>query len=745
MNMKKTILSLLVSCLLVAAHGQNKTLTVEDAVNKARTTLAAERLSQLQWIPQSNSFSYVGKRNGKEILIVQNAVTLTRDSILSIEDFSTAFTNLMTKEKGMGRFPFLNWINSFSFRFSYSNSYYLFNLSNKSVKLLAKAPKDAEDLDFEPKTNRLAYTMNHNLFVNENGITSNKTEMDPQGNLVDKQDLITADGNYNMSYGKAVHRNEFGITKGTFFSPNGNKIAFYKLMEGMVSDYKLMNVTTNDTNSTKLTKPTDFENLKYPMAGNLSHQVKVMIYDFKRKRVLELATTGDQEQYYTNISWSLDEEYIYIAVVNRDQNEMQLQMFDGTTGQFIKVLFTEKHPKYVEPEKPMYFLKNDPGKFIWFSERDGYNHLYLYNNKGEQIKQLTKGKMVVQDIIGTDAKGTQLFYHASSADGLNKYVYKLDLKSATSTQINKLEGIHIGLVSEDGMYVIEQLTSNSIPRRYLLMDQKGKEISMLLNAFNPLREYKECTVKLVAIPSTDKQVLLNCRIIYPNNFDSTKKYPVLVYVYGGPHAQMITNTWLGGADLWLYYMAQQGYLVFTLDNRGSMNRGADFENATFRNLGKYEMEDQLCGVNYLKSLRYVDPTRLGVYGWSFGGFMSTSLMTKTPDVFKVGVAGGPVIDWRMYEIMYTERYMDMPQNNPEGYHNADLTNYAKDLKGKLLLIHGTNDNVVLWQHTLTYIKKCVDEGVLLDYFVYPGHEHNVLGPDRVHLMKKITQYFKENL
>jgi dipeptidyl-peptidase-4 len=234
-------------------------------------------------------------------------------------------------------------------------------------------------------------------------------------------------------------------------------------------------------------------------------------------------------------------------------------------------------------------------------------------------------------------------------------------------------------------------------------------------------------------------------MIYPAAFDSTKKYPVLVYVYGGPHAQMITNSWLGGADLWLYYMAQQGYIVFTMDNRGSMNRGLEFENATFRDLGKVEMEDQLAGVSYLKKLKYVDGARMGVYGWSFGGFMTTSLMTRTPDVFKLGVAGGPVIDWRMYEIMYTERYMDMPQNNAKGYHDADLTNYAKDLKGKLLLIHGTNDNVVLWQHTLTYLKKCVDEGVLIDYFVYPGHEHNVLGPDRVHLMRKISQYFKENL
>ncbi|OYU95816.1 MAG: S9 family peptidase [Bacteroidetes bacterium B1(2017)] len=741
---RKLLLAIGLIGFTTSTFAQTKLLTVEDAVSKGRTTLAPERLMQLQWIPQSNSFSFVTKKQGKEIVVIENATTQIQDSILSIEDFNSAWTNLNKNEKAMNRFPFITWVNTSAFRFSYSNAYYLFNLSNKTIKLLAKAPKEAEDLDFEPSTNRLAYTLLNNLFVNENGAVD-ANENEAAGQVISKKDMITKDGNSIVSYGKVVHRNEFGITKGTFFSTNGNKLAYYQLSEGMVSDYKLMNVSLNDTASKNLSKPTDFENLKYPMAGNKSHQANVWIYDFKKKRNLQVATTGDPEQYLTNICWSPDEEYLYIAVLNRDQNEMKLQMFDGTTGQFIKTLFTETHPKYVEPEKPMYFVKNDLSKFIWFSEKDGYNHLYLYNNKGDQLKQLTKGKMVVTDIITIDPKGAYLYYHATSTDGLNKFVYRLDLKSATSTCINKLEGQHTGLISEDGGYVLEQLTSASIPRRYLLMDAKGKEIGILFNSINPIREYKDCRIKLFSIPSTDKLASLNVRMILPADFDSTRKYPVLVYVYGGPHAQMITNSWLGGADLWLYYMAQQGYVIFTLDNRGSMNRGLEFENATFRNLGKLEIEDQLAGVNYLKSLKYVDPSRLGVYGWSFGGFMSTSLMTKTPDVFKVGVAGGPVIDWRMYEIMYTERYMDIPQNNPEGYHNADLTNYAKNLKGKLLLIHGTNDNVVLWQHTLTYIKKCVDEGVLIDYFVYPGHEHNVLGPDRVHLMRKITQYFKENL
>lgn len=743
--MKKRVFLFLLILNHFVGSAQQKLLSVEDAVLKQRSTLAPERLSQLQWIPTSNLFSYVGKKDGKDILIVQDALSLKRDSILGMDDFAVALKNLLPNEKSVTWFPSITWINPLAFRFFYDNGYYFFNLNSKKINLLAKAPKDAENLDFEPITNKLAYNIRENLFVKQNASPLDESVTSDNGDFISKKDMITTDGTTGIVNGKAVHRNEFGITKGTFFSPKGNKIAYYKLYEMMVTDYRLMNIKANDTNHIKLSTPSSVESIKYPMAGNKSHEARLYLYDFEKKRNIEVRTTGDKEEYLTNIAWSLNEDYIYISILNRAQNEMTLNMYDGLTGEFIKTLFTETHPKYVEPEKPMLFLKNDPSKFIWFSKRDGFNHLYLYNGRGELIKQLTKGNNSITDILGFDPKGTVLFYNATSEDGLSKMAYRLDLKTLKSSVINGLEGQHNTLISETGIYALDQISSTSIPRRISLFDTKGKEISLLLNAINPLSDYKACTIKLFQINSTDKQVKLNCRLILPANFDSTKKYPVVVYVYGGPHAQMVTNSWLGGSDMWLYMMAQQGYITFTLDNRGSMNRGFEFENAIFRHLGKLEVEDQLAGVGYLKSLKYVDPNRLGVFGWSYGGFMSTSLMTKTPDVFKVGVAGGAVIDWRMYEIMYTERYMDMPQENPEGYKEADLTNYVKNLKGKLLLIHGTNDDTVLWQHTLTYIKKCIDEGILVDYFVYPGHAHNVMGQDRVHLMKKITQYFKDNL
>jgi dipeptidyl-peptidase-4 len=368
----------------------------------------------------------------------------------------------------------------------------------------------------------------------------------------------------------------------------------------------------------------------------------------------------------------------------------------------------------------------------------------LYDAKGNLQKQLTKGKYDVTEFLGYNADGTIAFYIAASEDGLNRYCCSVDLKSGKTSVINKTNGVHTATVSADGNFILDTYSNTTTPRTTLLMDKNGKELSMLLNATNPLVNYRPCGVRLSSIPSKDGSVSLNYRMFFPPDFDSTKKYPVLVYVYGGPHAQMITNTWLGAADMWLYYMAQNGYVVFTLDNRGSSNRGLAFEQATFRKFGTIETEDQLTGISFLQSQKYIDTTRVGVFGWSFGGFMSITLKSKTP-YFKVAVAGGPVIDWGMYEIMYTERYMDTPKENEQGYKESNLMNYVKGVKGKLMLIHGTDDDVVLWQHSLNYLKTCVDEGVMVDYFVYPGHKHNVLGKDRVHLMKKVAEYFKENL
>jgi dipeptidyl-peptidase-4 len=299
-------------------------------------------------------------------------------------------------------------------------------------------------------------------------------------------------------------------------------------------------------------------------------------------------------------------------------------------------------------------------------------------------------------------------------------------------------------MNKAGDCVVDNFSSAQIPREYNIIQTKTGKVMSLFKAENPIKDYQTGSWRLFSIKNSEGTDLY-CRLFKPVNFDSTKKYPVLVYLYNGPHSQMVTNTWMAGGELWYQYMAQKGFIVFTLDGRGTSYRGKAFEQAIHRRLGTVEMEDQLKGVEYLKSLSYVDPARIGVHGWSYGGFMTTSLMTRNPGVFKVGVCGGPVIDWSYYEIMYGERYMDTPQENKEGYDNNNLLNYVDKLKGKLLMIHGAQDNVVVWQHSILYQKKAVDKGVQLDYYVYPGHEHNVLGKDRAHLMEKVTNYFIDNL
>jgi dipeptidyl-peptidase-4 len=618
----------------------------------------------------------------------------------------------------------LNGINlksSEEFYFTNKKGEQVYNITKKtfSASDRKQARADLADLDEFKKGEHYAYVSDNNVFVAKDG----KTEQ------------VTKDGSYTLVYGKSVHRDEFGINKGTYWSTKGNMLAFYRMDQSDVTDYPIIDWTTY---------PAKNENIKYPMAGNNSHYVTIGIYDLAKKSTTYLKTEGPKDQYLTNIAWSPDEKNIYVVILNREQDHFKVNEYDAATGNFVRTLFEEKDEKYAEPLHPMLFVKNDPSQFIWQSRRDGYNHLYLYNIKGNLSKQLTKGNWEVKEVIGFDAKGENLFFHANEQSPVNQDVYSVNIKSGKMTRLTKDNGFHVATIDENGEYLIDAFTSSNIPREYRLISAANGKSSIFFKAENPVKDYKLGRWSLFTIKNNEGTDLY-CRLFKPVDFDSTKKYPVLVYLYNGPHSQMVTNTWMAGGELWYQYMAQKGFIVFTLDGRGTSNRGKVFEQAIHRQVGTKEMEDQLKGVEYLKSLPYVDANRLGVHGWSYGGFMTTSLMTRNAGVFKVAVAGGPVIDWSYYEIMYGERYMDTPKENKEGYDKNNLLNYVQNLKGKLLMIHGAQDPVVVWQHSIMYQKKAVEKGVQLDYYVYPGHQHNVLGKDRAHLMEKVCNYFLENL
>jgi len=569
-----------------------------------------------------------------------------------------------------------------------------------------------------------------------------------EGNLYVDGKLVERGDGYNIVLGESVHRNEFGINGGLFWSPKQSKLAFYRMDQSMVVDYPLVNTKAREA---------EVMPIKYPMAGMQSHWVTVGVYEPATGKLVYLNTARDtsvheREMYLTNVAWSPDEKYVYIAKVNREQNHMWLEQYDAATGDFMKVLFEETNARYVEPCEPMMFTpKGD--QFLWFSMRDGYKHLYLYNADGSLVKQVTKGEYEVEGFIQFDKKGENIFVYANKDNLAGRDAYRVSLKDGKMWRLTLDKGTHSVVLNEDGTSFVDVYSSVDVPARAMWNSVKyGKNGQFskhtaheLYRAENPLKDYAMPTVKLGTIKAADGKTDLYYRLITPPNMKPGEKYPTLVYVYGGPHSQLVTDSWLAGGNLYFLRLAQQGYVVFTLDNRGTDNRGFEFESCTHRHLGEIEMADQMEGVKFLKSLPYVDKDRMGVEGWSFGGFMTITMKLAHPEVFKVGCAGGPVIDWKWYEIMYGERYMDTPQENPDGYEATSLLNKAKNLEGRLLVIQGAEDNTVVPQHSTEFIERCINNFKQVDYFAYPHHEHNVLGRERLHLYQKMFQYYEDFL
>ncbi len=689
---------------------QNKLLTVEDA-SWRNYSLFPAYVSNLHWVGNSNNYVFAKR----DTVFKYDAKRGTKTVLLTLDKLNSAFVK--SGNDSLKRMPRIKFDDSYGY-FSNKGSYYKYNLKDNSVLKTAQIPDTAENADFCKKTGYVAYTVKNNLFV----ATGNDNIQ------------ITFDDNPGIVNGQIVSRNEFGINKGIFWSKQGDKVAFYRKDETGVSDYPLVDIDK---------RVAQVENIKYPMAGMTSEEVHLGIYDINKKRTLFLKTGDNTDHYLTSVTWGPDGKYVYLAILNREQNHLWLNKYDAETGEKVKTLFEEADPKYVEPEHPLYFNPFNKEQFIWFSERDGWDHLYLYDTDGNLIKQVTKGKWVVTTFNGYYRKH-YVYFTATIESPLQKNLYSVDLRNGKITRLTPDHGTHTAKISKSGKYIIDIYSSTDVSREYKLLNYKRKTLAVIQKDKKPLKDYKLGKMDIFTIPAENGDDLY-CRMIKPVDFDSTKKYPVIVYVYGGPHAQLITDSWLGGAGLFLNYLAENGYLIFTLDNHGSANRGRDFEQVIHRHLGTNEIKDQITGVNYLKTLPYVDTARIGVHGWSFGGFMTTSLMLRTPGVFKVGVGGGPVIDWKYYEVMYGERYMDTPQENPEGYKEASLLNYVKNLKGHLLLIHGTVDPTVVWQHSLLLIQKAIEENKLIDYFVYPGQPHGVGGKARIHLNRKIKRYFDDYL
>lgn len=707
----KKISLLVLSCFLTfSMFGQLKKITLEESVLQQNRQFRADKMLGFQWIPNTNQYLYFAE-SGKK-LMTASAANTTATELITLADFNKALGTDLKSFFG------IESKNATTLIIANGTKFYEYNTATKTGKVTTEFSDSDENQSYDNAKEKVAFTVKNNLYY----LNQNKERI-----------AVTRESNEGIVSGQSIARNEFGIEKGIFWSPKNNLLAFYQKDQSEVADYPLLDI--NET-------PGKLENIKYPMIGQKSEKPRVGIYNLATKQTVFIKPRGNADDYLTNLSWSPDEKFVLIAEVNRGQNDMSLHVYDAQTGNYVRTILNEKNPRWVEPEHAAYFPNAASNNFVWFSEKDGFHNLYYYSIDGKLIKQLTNNKFPTREILGSNPAGTEIYFSSPGETGTNMLAYKVDLKGK-QTLITKDLGVHSVAISTDGNWFFDEFSNHTTPSKSLLYD-KNLKAKTLLESKNKYDGYEMGTAEIKTIKAADGTTDLYTRLIKPSNFDPTKKYPVMVYVYGGPHAQMITNSFLDGANLWMYWMAEQGYLVFTVDNRGSDNRGFAFESVIHGRLGVNEMDDQMKGVDYLKSLPYVDGNRLAVHGWSFGGFMTTSLLLRKPDVFKVGVAGGPVTDWKYYEVMYGERYMDTPAENQKGFDEANTLNYVKDLKGKLLLIHGTSDDVVVMQHNFSLVKKFVEAGKQVDFFPYPMHKHNVGGKDRVHLMTKVLNYIIDN-
>ena len=698
------------------AQEQHRSPTLEEYTLGSPKALRRTSLRSLRWL--GSDYVYIDSTR----LVIGTPTAAHPEKTLLSQDEFLAIIGEATKGAGAKYFTPFSVVDE-GLLIPFGKKHYLIDpQAKKQLAAFERAGRAEQAFALAPRAKHAVAVRDNNLFL-----------LLPDGSS--KQ--LTTDGTPTLVYGQSVHQNEFGIHGGLFWSPDGSRLAFYRMDQSMVTPYPLVHINTR--------KATE-EKLYYPMAGMPSHHVTLGIYDVASGQTTYIKTGEPKEKYLTNISWAPDSKTVYIAEVNREQNHMDLKAYDPATGDCIKTLFSEHNDKYIEPQWPMRFIPGRDKEFVWQTRRDGYTHLYRYNVDGKLLGQITRGEWEITDFLGFADGGKTIVYSSTQLSPIDRVIASVSIDGRKTRILTPQAGWHVGQLSPDGKYLLDTYESLKNPtENRLLSVATGKPIATLYQSKDPEAGFINPEITFGTIKAADGVTDLHYRLLKPTNFDPAKKYPTIVYVYNGPHAQLVQNRFHAGCLGWDLYMATKGFVIFTVDGRGSAHRGAAFEQVIHRHLGKNEMADQMKGVDFLKSLPYVDADRIGVAGWSYGGFMTTNLMLTYPDVFKVGSAGGAVTDWARYEIMYGERYMDSPQDNPEGYKETNLSLRAGNLKGRLLLIHGTIDPTVVWQHTQLFVDACVKAGTYPDYMIYPEHKHNVLGVDRVHLNYTMARYFIDHL
>ncbi len=608
------------------------------------------------------------------------------------------------------------------YRHSSKSDYYIYERSSQKLEKLSEGEQQMY-ATFSPKANKIAYVKSNNLFFKD--LTINK------------EIQITTDGKKGAIINGAsdwVYEEELVLVKAFKWSPDGTKIAFYKFDESEVKEWSLKYYDN--------LYPTE-ERFKYPKAGEVNSKVEIYTYDVATQKTEKANITGDFE-YIIRINWTNDSKGLSIQTMNRHQNNLKMHLVDIATNTD-KIIFEESNEKYVEVPTTIFLTSKN--QFLITSEKDGYNHMYLYDISGKLINQITKGNWEVTDIYGIEEKSGTVYYQSTELGAITRSVFSVKLNGSSKKKLSNKTGVNGAEFSATYKYFINTNSSAKTPHYVTVNDNKGKELRVLMdnqNLVDGLKQFNLSQKEFSTLKINGQE--LNAWTIKPKNFDETKKYPLFMFVYGGDGNQTVMDEWDSFNAFWFEHLASKGYMVVSVDNRGTEGNGADFRKSIYKQLGKYETEDQIEIAKHFAGLPYIDGSRIGIFGWSFGGYLSTSCLLKGADVFKTAIAVAPVTNWRYYDNIYTERYMQTPQENEQGYDDNSPINHVDKLEGNYLLIHGMADDNVHYQNTAEMVNALIKANKQFTQFSYPNKNHGIYGGNtRLHLYNLMTNYLLNNL
>jgi dipeptidyl-peptidase-4 len=711
--------------------GAGKALTVERIYSQP--SLSGRLTRGLAWTPDGKRLSYfetngAGKQTKTELWAMdatsgERRLLVTSDKLESI---LPAESSKPTQATGLGRRApsQYQWApDGAGILFQGPTALAWLEVKSQTARTLVTGNAAISDPKISPDGRFVSFVRDHNLWV---------------VNLADgKEREITQGGTEEIRKGELdwVYPEELDCKTGYWWAPDSSAIAFLEMDERKVSQYPLVDFSSPSGEA---------EMERYPAAGGANPIVRVLAVSLNggEPRVMDIGAETDI--YIPRVNWLTDSQHVAIQRLNRTQTTLDLLIDDTSTGKS-RAALSQSDANWINISDDLYFLK-DGKRFLWSNEQTGFRHVYLYDLDGKQLAQLTKGEWEVSAVDAVDETKGLLYFTATEKSPLERNLYRVAFDGTGFTRLTKEEGTHAAVFAPQAATFYDTYSNAATTARQDLLRADGSRVAAINeNKIAELADYHLSPVEFLRVKSRDG-VQLNASIIKPPEFNPQKKYPVLVYTYGGPHAQVVRNAWGGANFLWHELMAQKGYIIFSVDNRGSAGRGHAFESPLHFRLGAQELSDQRDGVQYLKSLPYVDTNRIGIWGWSYGGHMTLHAMFEAGDDFKVGFAGGPVTDWRYYDSIYTERYLGLPQKNEKGYQDSSPVKYASQLKGKLMIAHGTGDDNVHFANTLSVINDLIEAGKYVEVLAFPGRGHGVSDPPaRRILMQRVTQFFLDNL